>query len=472
YAFVSILKKSRQKQWQLLPLNPTEEGQGHSPYSSVSSRAGNILFISPELLQRENLLTSQQLQEAKLACSDKINYRETEKTKRKLLDTAWETYNRNKLKTIAEEFELFLSKEQEWLNDFAMYMLLKQKNKNKPWYEWDKNYKNRDETALKNMNDTNQDELYKIKWFQFIYFRQWHQLKSFCNQSGIQLIGDLPFYISYDSADVWANREIFELDKEGNRMGMAGVPPDAFSADGQLWGMPVFKWGILKQQNYKWWVERFKKNMELFDTIRLDHFRAFAAFWKVPAGEQTARNGKWIPGPGSDLFKVIQEELGSLPFIAEDLGEIDDDVYSLRDEFNFPGMKVLQFAFGEDMPVNPYIPHNYTQNFIVYTGTHDNNTTLGWCHQEGKDAVKRLESYEARKLSENTIPETMCRLALSSIAKTAIIPVQDLLSLDENARMNIPSSGADNWGWRLLPGQLTNEAALKLKNWTELYNRL
>jgi 4-alpha-glucanotransferase len=252
---------------------------------------------------------------------------------------------------------------------------------------------------------------------------------------------------------------------------MAGVPPDAFSSDGQLWGMPVFNWDRLKEQHYKWWIERLRKNMELFDIIRLDHFRAFASYWEVPAGEQTAKNGTWKKGPGADFFSAIEAEFGNLPFIAEDLGEIDDDVYQLRDQFSMPGMKVLQFAFSEDMSVSPYIPHNYTSNFIVYTGTHDNNTTLGWVHQEGKNDLERLHNYLGFTVSENEISDAMARLAYASIARLAILPIQDVLGLDENARMNVPSQGKDNWSWRLLPNQFNSNAEEKLKYWASLYNR-
>ena len=309
-----------------------------------------------------------------------------------------------------------------------------------------------------------------MKWRQFIFYRQWHQLKKYCNSSGIKLIGDLPFYISYDSVDVWSDKELFAIDEKGARTGMAGVPPDAFSSDGQLWGMPVFNWVALKEQQYKWWIERLRKNMELFDIIRLDHFRAFASYWEMlPENKQLKMEvGK---KPGAHFFSAIEAEFGKLPFIAEDLGEIDDDVYQLRDQFNMPGMKVLQFAFSEDMSISPYIPHNYTSNFIVYTGTHDNNTMLGWVHQEGKNDLQRLHNYLGYSVSENELPDVMARLAYSSVARLAILPIQDVLGLDENARMNVPSQGKDNWSWRLLPNQFNTNAEEKLKYWTTLYNR-
>jgi 4-alpha-glucanotransferase len=285
------------------------------------------------------------------------------------------------------------------------------------------------------------------------------------------LFGDMPFYISYDSVDVWSNRDIFALDEEGNMTGVAGVPPDSFSADGQLWGMPVFRWDELKARDYDWWVGRLRKNMELYDLVRLDHFRAFADYWEVPAGEKTARNGEWRIGPGADFFTYMEKELGSLPFVAEDLGEINDLVLKLRDDFNLPGMKILQFAWGDEMPQNDYMPHNYARNFIAYTGTHDNNTVLGWYRQEGYKHHRQIEHYVGRHLNESDMYWVMSRLAYASVAKTAILPLQDVLGIDEQGRMNMPGEAQGNWGWRLMPGQVTKEVEKVLKEWTWLYNR-
>jgi 4-alpha-glucanotransferase len=300
---------------------------------------------------------------------------------------------------------------------------------------------------------------------------QWHRLRTYCNNRGIQLFGDMPFYISYDSVDVWSNRDLFALDAEGNMTGVAGVPPDSFSEDGQLWGMPVFNWEVLKERDYDWWVGRLRKNMELYDLVRLDHFRAFADYWEVAASEKTARNGAWKPGPGADFFAFMEKALGSLPFVAEDLGEINDLVLKLRDDFNLPGMKILQFAFGDEMSQNDYIPHNYARNFIAYTGTHDNNTVLGWYRQEGRHYHTQIEHYVGRELGEHDINWVMARLAYASVAKTAILPLQDVLGIDEQGRMNTPGQGSGNWGWRLVPGQLGHEAGQVLREWVRLYNR-
>ncbi|MFL5739638.1 MAG: 4-alpha-glucanotransferase, partial [Flavisolibacter sp.] len=471
-AFVSFLSQSRQKYWQLLPLNPTEEGQGHSPYSSISSRAGNPLFISPELLVREGLLSVEEVQLSVLPISDRTDYAAAEKIKSALFEKAWQAFVQARASHLQKDFESFLEKEKEWLNDFALYALLKQLKEGKPWYEWEDEYKFRNESSLKKIKEEHKDTTRKIKFLQFLFARQWQSLKTHCNNTGIQLIGDLPFYVSYDSADVWAHRHLFALDEEGNRIGMAGVPPDAFSADGQLWGMPVFNWEVMKEEQYRWWIERLRRNMELFDLVRLDHFRAFSSYWEVPAGENTARNGSWKPGPASDFFQAVQKEFGSLPFVAEDLGEIDDPVYQLRDEFSLPGMKVLQFAFGGDMPRSVHIPHNYNPNFIVYTGTHDNNTTRGWFTKEaGEQTRASLEAYVGRPISSAEISMVLARMAYASVASIAILPIQDVLNLDERARMNTPSSGSNNWGWRLLPGQLNGVAIDNLRKWTEMFNR-
>ena len=472
FAFIDFLQGSGQKYWQLLPLNPIEEGQGHSPYSSISSRAGNILFISPVLLAREGLLDPQGLHRFQLPAEAKTNYAEAERVRSLLFEEAWQNFMKHEQHPLRNEFENFMEAEKDWLDDFALYVLLKSENGGKPWYEWEDAYKFHNPEVLENLQQKESASISKIKWLQFIFSRQWHALKKYANQSGIELIGDLPFYISYDSVDVWANRELFALDESGNRTGLAGVPPDDFSADGQLWGMPVFNWEKHREENYNWWAGRLKKNVELFDIVRLDHFRAFSAYWEVPAGEQTAKNGQWIQGPGASFFEAMQEQLGELPFVAEDLGEIDAPVYELRDQFRLPGMKVLQFAFGNDMNRSVHIPHNYSENFIVYTGTHDNNTTRGWFTQEaGEETLLAIERYAGRPVSSAEINPVLARMAYGSVARIVILPMQDVLNLDGHARMNTPASGENNWGWRLLPGQVGTHAGWQLRNWTWMYNR-
>jgi malto-oligosyltrehalose synthase/4-alpha-glucanotransferase len=470
-AFADFLHRSHQKFWQLLPLNPTEAGQGHSPYSSTSSRAGNPLLISPELLVKEGLLDAIELKKYHLRQEGKTNYAEAERVKGELFEKAWQSFRKGGFEAMQQQFVDFCGKEAAWLDDFAIYMVLKAQNEGKPWYQWPAEYKLRKPEALEKIISQEAEKLEKIKWLQFVFAKQWKRLRTYCNNRAIQMFGDMPFYISYDSVDVWSHRDIFSLDEEGNMTGVAGVPPDAFSEDGQLWGMPVFKWDVLKERDYDWWIGRFVKNMELFDIVRLDHFRAFEDYWEVPAGEETARDGEWKQGPGAEFFNFVQKELGELPFIAEDLGEITEAVLKLRDEFNLPGMRILQFAFGDEMPQNFYIPHNYTRNSIAYTGTHDNNTVLGWYRQEGKENHKQIEQYVGRELTEDDMYWVMCRLAYASVAKTAILPIQDLLGIDEMGRMNTPGAAEGNWLWRLLPGQITRDAENRLKEWTWLYNR-
>ncbi len=470
-AFADFLKRSKQKYWQMLPLNPTEAGQGHSPYSATSGKAGYWLMISPELLAKAGLLDQHELQSYHLPKEQRTNYPEAEKRKAELLNKAFENFEK-KSDHDKQTFLNFCEQEQWWLDDFAFCTLLKKIHEGKPWYEWPDEYKLQNSSSLENLAVSNEKELEKIKWFQFIFYEQWNALKAHCNNNGIKLIGDMPFYISYDSADVWSHKEIFALDEQGNNVGQAGVPPDAFSADGQLWGMPVFRWNVLKEQDYQWWIGRIKKSRELFDIIRIDHFRAFADYWEVPAGEITARNGEWKAGPGADFFNTVQKELGELPFVAEDLGDVDEKVFNLRDEFYLPGMKVLQFAFGDDMPASLHIPHNFSKNFLVYTGTHDNNTSRGWFRTDADEKVKhRLEQYLGRSVSEEEVSNVMIRLAYSSVADIAIIPMQDVLSLDENGRMNTPASAENNWGWRLIPGQVNHDVSNYLRGLVEMYNR-
>jgi malto-oligosyltrehalose synthase/4-alpha-glucanotransferase len=470
--FTDFLHRTRQKYWQILPLNPTENGQSHSPYSSISSRAGNPLLISPSLLVDEGLLTQTDLEAVHFESTDKVDFSEAEKVKSALFDKAWQAYNKDKATHLIKPFEAFCRQEREWLNDFALYMLLKQKHNGQPWFRWPEQYRLRNIDALEELVKQHTGELQKTRWIQFIFLHQWKQLKSYCNELDIKLFGDLPFYTSYDSVDVWSNPEIFCLDDNGGMTGAAGVPPDGFSADGQLWGMPVFKWDVLKETGYAWWIERLRKNAELFDLLRLDHFRAFADYWEVPAADKTARNGKWQRGPRADFFRVLKKKLGDFALVAEDLGEIDEPVYELRDEFNMPGMKVLQFAFGDNLSESIYIPHNYTENFIVYTGTHDNNTTKGWYRKDADNGMReRINHYTGQQVSEDNVAEVFIRMAFGSVAKIAIVPIQDVLGLDENARMNKPASIENNWSWRLLPHQLSANTERYLETLTRLYNR-
>ncbi len=471
-AFADFLHRSGQKYWQLLPLNPTEGGQGYSPYSALSSKAGWSLLLSPEALVREGLLKADDLKEYQLPGEVMMNYEGSIKNKEAILATAFEAFSTSASEALQKEFSLFCDKERAWLDDFALFQFLKQHHDGKPWYEWPSELKKHDEEALKEIVATHTASLQRLKWEQFVFIKQWKSLKTYCNNRNIKLIGDMPFYVSYDSADVWAAQEYFSIDEEGQRTGVAGVPPDAFSDDGQLWGMPTFNWDRMKEDGYRWWIQRLRKNMELFDLTRLDHFRAFEAYWQVPAGDTTAKNGAWVQGPGLEFFRSLQKEFGELPFIAEDLGDINEAVLNLRDEAHLPGMKVLQFAFGDDMPQSGYIPHNYERNFVVYSGTHDNNTTVGWWRKETDEALKaRIKDYAGQEVHEANVHLVFARLAYGSVADIAILPVQDVLGLNETARMNVPSSASDNWVWRLVPGQLNGNVEGMLREWVRVYNR-
>lgn len=472
YLFADFLFRSNQKYWQLLPLNPTEAGQGHSPYSSISSRAGNVLLISPKTLANEGWLAKEETRAAMIDGKDKVDYTLAESIKQDLFEKAFYRFREQADEQERLAFQQFCLEEKDWLDDYALYIVLKKEQGGKAWFQWPAEFMNRDEKALQLLATLQERELEKTKWLQWHFARQWTALRSYCNGHGIQFIGDLPIYVSYDSVDVWAHRHLFAVDEEGTMTGVAGTPPDSFSADGQLWGMPVFKWDAHEAEGFAWWIDRLQRNTELFDLVRIDHFRAFADYWEVPADAATAKEGSWKPGPGAAFFTAVEAALGSLPFVAEDLGEINKAVTDLRDQFRLPGMKILLFAFGDEMPRSDYIPHNYGPNFLVYTGTHDNNTTRGWYQTEADDETRaRLEAYVGRAVSAAEVHLVLAQMAYASVAKTAILPLQDLLGLDENSRMNMPGQGQNNWAWRLLPGQLNEAAEDLLQKWTWLYNR-
>ena len=472
YRFVDFLSRAGQKYWQLLPINPTDPGSGHSPYSSISSMAGNTLLIAPEYFAETGLLNASELRQYWMEESDRADYAAANTIKNELFEQAYSNYQRNKKSSFHKQCKDFEKRESYWLNDFALFVALKHKYNNEPWYKWPDEYKQRDANALQQLAADRAEEIEKIKWLQWVFAAQWDKLQQYCNALDIKLFGDIPFYVSYDSVDVWANPEIFCLDDNRNMAGIAGVPPDYFSEDGQLWGMPTFNWYELKKQNYHWWVARLKKNLEQFDLVRLDHFRAFAEYWEVPAGETTARNGDWRDGPGKEFFDFLKKELGSLPFVAEDLGDRMEPVYKLRDEIGLPGMKVLQFAFSENLHSSVDIPHNYVLNSIAYSGTHDNNTTVGWYQDEtAHEDHRRLEQYTGMTVSDVNVHHVIARMVYSSVAQTAILPMQDILGLGRKSRMNTPGQAEGNWSWRVKSPQLTNDIENRLLSWVKLYNR-
>jgi malto-oligosyltrehalose synthase/4-alpha-glucanotransferase len=471
--FVDFLSDTRQRYWQILPLNPTKAENGHSPYSSNSAMAGNILLISPEYLAEDKLLTENELEYRMLPFNDQVDFKVVEQSKAELLYQAYQRFLKTSDTALQKQYQDFCKREKDWLNDFAVYVAIKHHHQHLEWYHWPDAYKKNDNKTIAGFIKANAKEIDEIKWQQFVFYRQWIQLKQYANNKGVEIIGDLPFYVDRDSVEVWANPELFKLDADLNPEKVAGVPPDYFNEKGQLWGMPVFNWENIKAAGYTWWIKRLKKNTELFDLLRLDHFRAFASYWEIPAGDEDATGGKWVNGPGKHFFKTIKNELGTMPFIAEDLGEISEDVEGLRNILGFPGMKVLQFSFGDDLLVSPHIPHNFdTVNTIVYSGTHDNNTIIGWFQNEmNAKAKERLNLYSGINVNEKNVNGVILRMAYASIAKTAILPVQDILSLGEDARMNTPGSINHNWLWRLKPGILNLLIKKWLKKQTEMYGR-
>ncbi|MEJ7556705.1 MAG: malto-oligosyltrehalose synthase [Pedobacter sp.] len=473
-SFLDFLAASGQKYWQVLPMNPLTQEQAYSPYSATSVMAGNVLLISPELLFAQGLISQNDLEEHARKTERKVSYERVEVIKQELLSIAFKNFKRSAGQLgLQKPFEKYCEQESFWLNDYALYEVLKTVNSGKQWSDWDIKHKTRDQSALDQALEKYTLELEAIKWQQFVFTEQWAQIREYASMLNVKLVGDLPFYAALDSAEVWANPHLFNVDKEGHVLGIAGVPPDYFNEDGQLWGMPVYNWESMKEEQYQWWIRRIAKNIELYDLIRLDHFRAFADYWEVPADSETAKNGTWKDGPGADFFNALVEHFGELPLIAEDLGEITPEVFALRDQFGLPGMKVLQFAFGEDIADSIHAPHNMSSdNCIAYTGTHDNNTTRGWYEEEADSATKaRLEQYTDKKINKNNAVETLIRLAYASAAKIVIVPVQDLLNKDSKARMNTPASTKGNWMWRLKPDDLDTKIQEKLLAFTKLYGR-
>jgi 4-alpha-glucanotransferase len=389
--------------------------------------------------------------------------------KLKLLDRAYKNFKSQQSIELIDLFQKFIIDEQDWLNDFSLFMAIKEVNGGLSWVNWNDDLRKRDKQALVRFKEEHQALIETHMFRQFLFFRQWSALKAYANNQGIRIIGDIPIFISTDSSDAWSNPELFFFDENLKPTVVAGVPPDYFSATGQLWGNPLYRWKIHKKDKYKWWLKRIKATLRLFDYIRLDHFRGFVNYWEVPAGNLTAEIGKWLPGPGADFFEVMQNELGVLPIIAEDLGEISDDVYLLRDQFDLPGMKVCQFAFSGN-PDDPFLPHNYPVNCVAYSGTHDNDTTLGWYQNAPEEEQDFCRRYLAR--SGDNISWDLVRAVWSSVARISIAPLQDFLSLSSESRMNFPGIASGNWTWRVLPNQIDTALAEKIYEINYLYSRL
>jgi len=464
-AFIDFLAAAGQTLWQVLPLGPI--GLGNSPYQSCSAFAGNTLLIDPRQLVVDGLLDANHLR-SQDSPEDYVDYEAAATFKARLLDEAYENFKQQPARPIRDQFESFCKQASWRLDDYALYQSLKNVNGDGDWSTWDKDIAFREPRALADAAKELHDHIEAQKFFQFLFFRQWQSLREYALQRAVRIIGDLPIFVAYDSADVWTHREYFQLDETGKPTAVAGVPPDYFSETGQLWGNPLYDWRRMREDGFRWWIDRLRWLLTLYDYIRVDHFRGFAACWEIPAGAPTAVIGRWAETPGREMFAALQKTLGDLPIIAENLGIITPDVESLREEFGFPGMRVLQFAFGGD-EASEHLPQNYTRDTVVYTGTHDNDTSCGWFANlsEGeRDRCLHQLASDGREINWD-----MIRAALSSVADTAIIPVQDLLGLGSEARMNLPASETGNWKWRLKPEALSDGLAGRLHNLTELSGR-
>jgi len=475
--FVEFLAASGQKLWQVLPLGPT--GYGDSPYQGLSVFAGNTLLISPQRLIDAGLLTNEDVKGHSVFTVERIDYSRVKEFKGQLLRKAYDNFLRARETSEFETFRQFCEREAVWLDDWSLYRALKDANDQKAWYQWDSELVSRGPSALDRARGVLSDEITAHKFYQYLFFSQWAAIKTLCHQHGISIVGDVPIFLAHDSVDVWSNPHLFKLDNERRPTVIAGVPPDYFSRTGQLWGNPIYDWERMRQDGFAWWISRIKAMFEMFDVVRLDHFRGFAAAWEVPAGNKTAEHGEWVNAPGRDLFATLRHVLGDLPIIAEDLGMITPDVEALRNDFGFAGMRILQFAFGGDAQ-NPHLPHKFVNNAVVYTGTHDNDTTRGWFASLKVRKVTEENAYlgQTRKYcleylnsKGREIHWDMIRAAEASVANTAIIPLQDILGLGSEGRMNLPATESGNWNWRFREGLLTDKLSSRLRDVCEIYGR-
>ncbi len=477
--FVDFLCDAGQKLWQVLPLNPT--GYGDSPYQCFSAFAGNPLLLSVDDLVRDGLLSARDLKDTPGFPADTVDYGQVIERKLPLLRCAAANFLRSASAAQQHEFERFREENAAWLDDFALFMAAKDAHQGAVWNRWDRGLAQRDPDALAQWGARLAQPITVHKLWQFLFFRQWRELRACCRERGIRIMGDMPIYVAHDSADVWSHPELFWLSSDGSPLKVAGVPPDYFSATGQLWGNPVYRWDVLAERGYDWWVERMRAALGLYDQTRLDHFRGFAAYWEIPAGESTAMNGRWVEGPGAKLFSELQQALGELPIVAENLGVITPEVEGLRQQFGFPGMAILQFAFGIDPQAPSFRPHNYVRELVAYTGGHDNDTLLGWWKSAGDtdsirtaDDVRREHELARAYLGFDSAAELnwiFMRAVMASVADTAIVPLQDVLGCGSEGRMNLPSRISGNWKWRFRAGALTEDHARRLREFTELYDR-
>ncbi len=466
YRWLEILHEMRCELWQILPLGPT--GYGDSPYQCFSAFAGNPYLVNPISLVGEGLLSLTDLEDRPAFSDEYVEFGRVIPWKLKLLNRAFDRFQREQSAALENEFTRFQSEQSSWLNDFTLFMAIKTQQNGKPWKDWAPDLKRREKNALLKFRKQFPQELQKQAFFQFLFFRQWEQLRDFAHSLGIKIVGDIPIFVAFDSADAWSHPELFFFDDQREPTVVAGVPPDYFSPTGQLWGNPLYRWEDHKNTSFSWWIDRIKSTLRLVDFVRMDHFRGFVDYWEIPANMPTAEIGEWKPGPGISLFTEIKGALGQLPIIAEDLGEINPAVYELRDQLELPGMKILQFAFGSDAN-DPFLPHNYVPNCVAYTGTHDNDTTMGWYQsaaEKEKDFCRRYLDTSAEDICKD-----MIRAIWSSVAIMALAPLQDFLRKDSQARMNFPGKASGNWMWRVKPEEITDALIREVNELNLIYGR-
>ena len=463
YEFVGQLKAAGQRYWQILPLGPT--GWGDSPYSAYSAFAGNKLLISPEKLVEDGLLTNEEIESAP---TERVDYGSAYDLKDRLLTSAFERFKAGTADELRADYDKFCDEHAWWLDDYSLFRAVKDAQGHKSWHEWADPLKLRDKDAVERAGAQLAREIDAEKFSQFLFFTQWFALKAYANENGVHIIGDMPIFVALDSSDVWCNRGEFKLEADGAPKVIAGVPPDYFSETGQLWGNPIYDWNSMRANRFNWWTARVAFNLRLFDIVRLDHFIGFVRNWEVPAGEETAVNGKWVNVPGRELFATLKKRLGELAVVAEDLGAVTDEVIALRDACSFPGMKILHHAFNGDSR-NVDLPHNYGRNCVAYTGTHDNDTSSGWFASAPKKEKRFCRKYLHSRGRE--IHWDMIRAVQSSVADIAIVPMQDVLGLGSDARMNLPATSGGNWQWRMKEEEFSHELVTRLRDLCELFAR-
>ncbi len=470
YKFVDFLKQAGQSCWQILPLNHTTSSTGHSPYNCFSAFAGNPLLISPTLMVRDGFLKRHEVPAPPAFPPDKVDFAKVASYKYALFDIA---FKRFRASPVPADYNAFCEEHHGWLESFATFVALRRHFKGRMWCDWPRALRDRKPKALAAIEGRLSEAIARERFLQYIFYKQYLDLKRYCREQGIQVIGDVPIYVTYDSADAWSHPEMFKLTAARKPKFIAGVPPDYFSKTGQLWGNPVYDWDYLESTGFDWWLRRVRHNLLLFDLVRIDHFRGLVAYWEVPAGHKTAMRGKWVKAPSEKFFATLFRQVPFAAIFAEDLGHITADVREAVAKYQFPCMRVLQFAFGGDPARNPHMPHNHIPNSIVYTGTHDNNTTRGWFDKEMVgDRRKRLFDYLGRRVPARDISWELMRLAQASVASLAIVPMQDLLGLGAGARMNYPAKTKGNWFWRMRDGRLNARLAARMKHLTEIHGRL